>query len=293
MGERGMIIVGLGKAGCNIAQTFAKFPQYETIGIDTTKEADITIKTRKTHEEYDQNFPNLKRKLKFTNEEVLVVTAGAGRISGGILALLEQLQKNTVTVLYIEGDLPIMSETQKQQERIVSNVLQEYARSGLLQQLILVNNAHLERSIGDMSIIGYYQTLNQAIVNLLHMINIFKHSEPVIGNFIHPAEISRICTIGAVDIEGDDETEYQEKWFYPLTHARDVVYYYGIGEDDLKNDGTLFRKINNFVKSRLDTGTNVSYGVFRTGYEQKYCYCIKHTSMVQYIDKLLDDQDIS
>lgn len=288
-----MIVVGLGRAGCSIAKAFSKFPQYETYGIDTTKEADITIKAKNSHEDYDAEFPNLKKKLKFKDEDVLVVVAGAGKISGGALRLLEQLKNNRISILYIEGDLTIMSETQKKQERIVSSVLQEYARSGLLEQFIIVNNAYIERSIGDMSIIGYYDTLNQAIVNIVHMTNVFKHSEPVIGNFITPSEITRICTIGAVTIEGDDYTEYQEKWFYPLTHTKDVVYYYGIGEDDLKNDGTLFRKINNFVKSRLDTGANVSYGVFRTSYEQKYCYCIRYSSVVQYIDELLGDQEIS
>ena len=287
-----MIVVGLGKAGCSIAKAFSKFPQYETYSIDSNKNADITIKPRNSHEEYDESFPNLKRKLKFKDEDVMVVIAGAGKISGGSLRLLQQIQSNRLSVLYVEGDLTIMSEIQKKQEKIVSSVLQEYARSGLLEQIIMVNNAYIERSIGDMSIIGYYDTLNQAIVNILHMVNVFKHSEPVIGNFIAPSEIARICTLGAVTLEGDDYTEYEEKWFYPLTHTKDVVYYYGIGEDDLKNDGTLFRKINNFVKSRLDTGANVSYGVFRTSYEQKYCYCIRYSSMVQYIDKLLDDQDI-
>jgi len=288
-----MIVVGLGKAGHNIAKAFGKFPQYETISIDSNKDADITIKARNSHEEYDESFPNLKRKLKFKDEEVLAVIAGAGKISGGSLRLLQQLQGNKLSVLYIEGDLSIMSETQKKQEKIVSSVLQEYARSGILEQIIMVNNAYIQRSIGDMSIIGYYDTLNQAIVNILHMVNVFKHSEPIIGNFIVPSEISRICTLGVVTLEGDDYTEYEEKWFYPLTHTKDMVYYYGIGEDDLKNDGTLFRKINNFVKSRLDSGANVSYGVFRTSYEQKYCYCIRYSSMVQYIDKLLDDQEIS
>ena len=143
-----------------------------------------------------------------------------------------------------------------------------------------------------MSIIGYYDTLNQAIVNTIHMINVFKHTEPVIGNFIHPADISRICTLGIVDMEDDDERKHKEKWFYPLTSVRDVVYYYGIGEEDLRNDGTLFRKINNFVKSRVGDNLNVSYGVFKTTYEQKYCYCIKYSSMVQSYKELLDDQDI-
>ena len=287
-----MRVVGLGKAGCNIAKAFSIFPQYETHGIDTHDSATITIRSKKSHEDYDESFPNLKRKLKFTNEDVLVVVAGAGTISGGTLRLLEQLKSNRLTVLYIESDLSIMSENQKKQEKIVGNVLQEYARSGILENLILVSNPALQKSIGDMSIIGYYDTLNQAIVNTIHMINVFKHTEPVIGNFIHPADISRICTLGIVDMEDDDERKHKEKWFYPLTSVRDVVYYYGIGEEDLRNDGTLFRKINNFVKSRVGDNLNVSYGVFKTTYEQKYCYCIKYSSMVQSYKELLDDQDI-
>ena len=287
-----MRVVGLGKAGCNIAKAFSKFPQYETHGIDTHDSATITIRSKKSHEDYDESFPNLRRKLKFTNEDVLVVVAGAGTISGGTLRLLEQLKSNRLTVLYIESDLSIMSENQKKQEKIVGNVLQEYARSGILENLILVSNPALQKSIGDMSIIGYYDTLNQAIVNTIHMINVFKHTEPVIGNFIHPADISRICTLGIVDMEDDDERKHKEKWFYPLTSVRDVVYYYGIGEEDLRNDGTLFRKINNFVKSRVGDNLNVSYGVFKTTYEQKYCYCIKYSSMVQSYKELLDDQDI-
>jgi hypothetical protein len=144
----------------------------------------------------------------------------------------------------------------------------------------------LERTIGDMAILGYYDTLNQAIVNTLHMINVFEHSDPVIGNFIQPADICRITTLGVVDIEGADE---KENWFYDLTEARDVVYYYGINEHELQNDGTLFRKINGFVKSKIDDTLNVSYGVFKTTYDQKYCYCIKYSSMVQSYKELLDD----
>ena len=286
-----MRVVGLGRAGCNIAKVFSKFPQYETYGIDTSDEADITIRKKNSHEEYDSHFPNIKRKLRFSNEEVIVITSGAGQISGGILRLLEQLKNNNLTVIYIQGDLSIMSETQKKQERIVSNVLQEYARSGILEKVVLISNSMLERSIGDMSIIGYYDTLNQAIVNTLHMMNVFRHTEPIIGNFIQPAEISRIATVGIVNMEDEYDTK-EEKWFYDLTGVRDVVYYYGINEKDLKNDGTLFREINNFVKSRIEESMNVSYGVFKTTYEQKYCYCIKYSSMVQSYAELLDDQDI-
>jgi hypothetical protein len=286
-----MRVVGLGNAGCNIAKAFSKFPQYETYGIDTSKEADITIRTRDTHEAYDKNFPNLKRKLKFpSGEEVIVVLAGSGTIAGGILRLLEQLQSQRVTLIYIQPDLDLATTTQRIQERIVRNVLQEYARSGALEAIWLIDNLSLERSIGEVSIMAYYETLNQGIVNTIHMINIFKNTPAIIGTFVRPSPLSRIATIGIVDM---DEEENEEKWFYDLTGAQEVVYYYGINKEDLKNDGTLFRKINNFVKSKIEDGIDVSYGVFETTYEQKYCYCIKYSPMVQSYRELLDDQDIS
>ena len=59
---------------------------------------------------------------------------------GAILRLLEQLQNNRITVLYIQPDQQLASETQKMRERIVRNVLQEYARSGRLESVILVDN---------------------------------------------------------------------------------------------------------------------------------------------------------
>jgi hypothetical protein len=280
-----MIIIGLGKAGCNIAKAFSKFPQYETYRIDTSEDADITIEKRDSHEDYDKSFPNLEEDLKFTGADVSVIVAGNGQISGGILRLLETIKNNKVTVLYIQPDLALASEIQKKQERIVRNVLQEYARSGAIQSIYLIDNQLVEKGIGDVPIMGYYDVLNQAIVNTVHMINVFKNSEPVIGNFIHPSELSRIATLGILNLEKNEE-----KWFYGLTNPRDVVYYYGINEEELRKDGTLFKSITDYVKSQVSNGVNVSYGVFKTNYEQKYCYCIKYSSMVQ---SFLDDQEIS
>jgi hypothetical protein len=279
-----MKIIGLGKAGCNLATAFGKFPQYDVYRIDTHRAADITIKERTSHEEYEKHFPSLKRKLKFSEEEVCVITCGVGAISGGVLRLLEQLQKNHLTVVYLQPDLTLASEVQQSQERIVRNVLQEYARSGLLERLYLVDNVCIEEGIGEVPILGYYDVLNQAVANTLHMINVFAHSEPVIGNFVRPAHISRIATLGILDIE-----KGEEKWFYDLTGVRDVIYYYGINEEDLKEDGTLFRTINDYVKAQADESLNVSYGVFKTSYEQRYCYCIKYSSMVQSYKELLGD----
>ena len=271
-----MNVIGLGHAGCEIATAFSKFPQYHTWGIDSHAEADITIKKRATHEGYDGAFPSLKRRLSLQDGPLYVITCGAGDISGGILRLLEQFAHRSPTVIYIQPDTDLLSEHQKMQERVTRNVLQEYARSGRLEMLYLLDNTCLERGVGEVPILGYFDVLNQALVNTFHMLNIFRRSTPVLGNFIEPSPLARIATVGVMDVDAGTE-----KWFYDLTAPRDVVYYYGINEEDLKTDGSLFKQITQFVKSKVKEKINVSYGVFQTTYEQKYCYCIKYTSVVQ------------
>ena len=170
----------------------------------------------------------------------------------------------------------------------MSNVFQEYARSGMFDRIYLTSNAEIEKCVGDVPIISYYESINQAIVNTLHMVTVFKHSEPILGTFIEPHEIARIATVGILDIEKNEE-----KWFYDLQIPRDVVYYYGINEDDLKTDGSLFKRIREYVRGKVEKKINVSYGVYQTNYEQKYCYCVKYSSVVQSYINELDDQDIS
>ena len=286
-----MNVIGLGRAGCAIADCFSKFPQYDVYKFDhdiTEDKNSFNIPKQKSHEEYEKKLPNLKKRLQKISGDVIFVLCGAGNISGCALRLLEQLSGVSVSILYIQPDLTMLSETEAIQERIVSNVFQEYARSGMFDRMYLASNAEIEKCIGDVPIISYYETINQAIVNTLHMVTVFKYSEPILGTFTEPHEIARIATVGILDIE-----ENEEKWFFDLQMPRDVVYYYGINEDDLRSDGTLFKKIKDYVQDKVEDSINVSYGVYQTNYDQKYCYCIKYSSVVQSYINELDDQDIS
>ena len=284
-----MNIMGLGKAGCAIADCFSKFPQYQIYKFDTdlVGENCFNIPKRKTHEAYEKTPLDFKKDLQKISGEVIFILCGAGSITGCTLRLLEQLSDVSISVLYVEPDMSFLSETETAQERVVKNVLQEYARSGVFERIYLVSNAQIEKSIGDIPIISYYDTINQAIVNTIHMVNVFSNSEPVLGTFTEPHEIARVSTVGILNIE-----EAEEKWFYDLQLPRDVVYYYGISEDDLKTDGTLFKRIKEYIKDKLEEKINVSYGVYKTNYEQKYCYCVKYSSVVQSYINELDDQDI-
>ena len=284
-----MNVMGLGRAGCAIADCFSKFPQYEIYKFDHDIEGEncFNIPKKKSHEDYEKKFPNFKKDLQSISGDVIFILCGAGSITGGALRLLEQLSDVSVTILYIQPDVTMLSETETIQERIVNNVFQEYARSGVFDRMYIVANAEIEKCIGDVPIISYYDSINQAIVNTLHMVTVFKNSEPILGTFTEPHEIARISTIGIVDIE-----KSEEKWFYDLQIPRDVVYYYGINEDDLKTDGTLFKTIKNYIREKVEEKINVSYGVYKTNYKQKYCYCVKYSSVVQLYINELDDQDI-
>jgi len=284
-----MNVIGLGRAGCAIADCFSKFPQYEIYKLDHGIEGSncFNIPKKKSHEDYEKSFPDFRKRLQTISGDVIFVLCGAGSITGAALRLVEQLSDVSVTVLYVQPDLSMLSETEAMQERIVNNVFQEYSRSGVFDRMYLVANAEIEKCIGDVPIISYYDSINQAIVNTLHMVTVFKNSEPILGTFTEPHEIARISTIGIVDIE-----KSEEKWFYDLQIPRDVVYYYGINEDDLKTDGTLFKTIKNYIKEKVEEKINVSYGVYKTNYKQKYCYCVKHSSVVQLYINELDDQDI-
>ena len=285
-----MNVIGLGRAGCAVADAFSKFPQYTVYKVDhdiEKAENCFKIAKCKSHEEYEKRFPNLKKRLQKISGDVILVLCGAGDISGCALSLLKQLSGVSISVLYIQPDVSMLSETEAIQERIVSNVFQEYARSGVFDRMYMVSNAEIEKCIGDVPIISYYETINQAIVNTLHMVTVFKHSEPILGTFSEPHEIARLATVGILDVEKNEE-----KWFFDLQMPRDVVYYYGISEDDLKSDGTLFKKIKDYVQTRVEDKINVSYGVYQTNYEQKYCYCIRYSSVVQSYITELDDQDI-
>ena len=284
-----MNVVGLGRPGCAIADCFSKFPQYQVYKFDVGLGGDncFDVPKYESHEEYEKSFPNFKKQLKDIKGETIFILTGAGNISGGALRLLEQLDSAPLSILYIEPDLSLLSEIEQKQEKIVKNVIQEYARSGVFERVYMLSNQSIEDSIGEVPINRYYNTINQAIVNTFHMVNVFSNSEPILGTFTQPAEIARISTIGVVDIEKNEE-----KWFYSLRSPRDVVYYYGINEEDLNTDNTLFKKITSYIKGMAIDKVNISYGVYQTSYEQKYCYCIKHSSVVQSYLDMIDDQDI-
>jgi hypothetical protein len=194
------------------------------------------------------------------------------------LRIMEQIKdKCELSVLYIRPEISLLSKNKTLHENATFNILQQFARSGLLRALYLVSNTNLENILGEVPIIGYNSKINELLVSTIHMINVFKNSEPVMGKIEDPQEASRIATFGISDIEGKEE-----KSFFTLDRTKEKCYIYSINEERLKTEGDLRKKIVSHVKEQSETeDMKVSFGVFPTNYEQDYCYILSYTSITQ------------
>jgi hypothetical protein len=275
-----MNVIGLGQAGCNIADILSAYPQYKTYKIDVGVEGTrcYDVKKQKGPEEYEKNVPSMKTFFRGIKGETLFVVGGSGSISAMCLRIMEQIKdKCEISVLYIRPDTSLLSRNKTLQESATYGVLQEFARSGLLEMLYLVSNINLENILGNVPIIGYIDKINELLVSTVHMINVFRNSEPVMGGIEDPQEASRIATFGISDIEGNEE-----KSFFSLDRAKERCYIYSINEERLKTDGDLRKKIVSHVKEQSETeDLKVSFGVFPTNYQQDYCYILNYTSIIQ------------
>ena len=269
-------VIGLGSAGCNIADCFAGYPQYKVLKIDSGIYGENChfLPKYDTPEEYEAHIGDLSSFFGTITGDVLFVVGGSGNISGGVLRVLEQLKHCKINVLYIEPDTQMLSGKRKLQERMVYYVLQEYARSGLFKRLYLVSNPEIEGVLGEVPIIGYNDKLNHLIVSTFHMINIYDNNEPIVGTISDFKEHTRISTIGISNLENE------KKLFFSLDNIKEIRYYYAINREKLETDGTLMRKITENVKQESEY--DVSYGIYSTNYADDYVYCIANTSMIQY-----------
>ena len=263
-----MNIVGLGSCGCNIAEEFMKHSQYSVFCIDTQprqSKNSYLFPEKDTPEEYERDCPDLTNFLNCSGE-VIFILGGSGHISAASLRILEKIKHCKITVLYIKDNPEFLSETGRLQQRATFHILQEYARSGIFEQILLIDNFCVSEIIGEVAIREYYETINQTIVPAIHFLNVFNNSKPVMSTFYPFAPTSRIRTVGIIDVETGEE-----KMFFSLDSRAETRYYYAIGEKSLKEDGTLNNKIRNQVKEKNE---RTSFGVFETDYDNNFCYSL-------------------
>jgi len=270
-------VIGLGKAGCAIADKFAEYPQYKIFkidseGLDSKSKNCHLLKKQSSPEHYEKAVRSMKTFFSRTTDDILFVLSGSGMISGASLQILKNLRGKNINILYIKPDLEFLGHMNIKQERVVRNVLQEYARSAMFNRIFLVDNKKVEQVLGDVPIIGYYDKLNDLIVSTFHMVNVYNHQEAIHATPFDTAETTRISTLGILNVD-----EGEEKLFFSLDNIREKCYYYAINSKVLETDGKLLRTLTDNINKNIGKDVRAGFQVYSTSYEQNYGYLVVNT----------------
>lgn len=274
-----MNIVALGNGAIRIAEKFERYEQYEVYKIGTNqKNSNKTAKmpVLQSPEEYEDKCPDFSKMFSSIQDDVMFILVGSGEITGASLAVLQQLSHCKITVLYIRPDVSLLSQKKVLQERVTYNVFQEYARSGLFHKLYLLDNIVLETIVGEVPISQYHDSINELICSTMHMVNVYKHVEPILLTDAEVPAISRIATIGI-----SDPKTGKENLFCNLNNITNKFYYFSMSKSTLEKDGKLLQKIKNQVKQKLTDQINGGFGVYENEYAENYVYVEAHTHIIQ------------
>jgi hypothetical protein len=205
------------------------------------------------------------------------VVSGASKVSACSLVLLEMLHqsKKNISILYIEPDTEFLSDNKIKNEKVVRNVLQQYTRSGLFNKICLVSTNSVEQICDNLTVSSFYSVINSRIAYCYHMIELYKRSKPISNTISKRNEISRVYTIGNLDME-----KKQSFLFYDLKYSKEVVYYFAINSTKLEKEKSLFRKITSSIKESSQ-GAKSMFGIYSTNYENDYVFVESFSPHVQ------------
>lgn len=267
-----MLIVGLGEAGCNIAKLFKQQEQYHVELLD----AGNGIKKCNSVEDYDSiNYKPRKKAIKSAAEGILFV-CGSGKIAGATLRVLEGLKHVKMTVIYIVPDLEYSSTEEQQRNKVHYNVLQEYARSGMINELLLLDNKTLIDLVGHGTIYDYYKNANHYIYTAIHTINYCNNVKPEFSSAHKPKKISRITTLGYGLLEKNEE-----KMFFPLDNITETSYIININEEELANDISILPNVKAMANESKKLGRETSFAIWSTEETESYYYTKHYTHFIQ------------
>ncbi len=273
-------IIGLGNAASAIADLFTDIKQYKVYKLNSSveKNTKYNLKLKKfSHpEDYENNIPKVNKFFENITDNVQMFVVGGSFSSNYALGIIEQIKNKNIDLIYIQPDTELLTGLPVLIENTTFGVLQEYARSGLLNSITLISNLRIEESLGDLNIKNYYSSLNDFIFSTIHHLNYFMHSEPEIGQVSKPAEINRIRAVAGLNIKN-----LEEKWFFDLDTPREVCYYLAINTERLETEGGLHKKIVDMLKQKPKNAFHkISYAIYETPYND-FGFCVAHTNVVQ------------
>ena len=277
-------IIGLGRLGCSIAEEFTAYPEYRIYKLDTETEekGSLSLGFSSTIDEYERTLDQQEVEVYLRSvkpgDEVLFIIEGGDPISGATLRILETIKDSLITLLYVCPDRQMISDTQKRDDRIVFGILQEYARSGAVEAIILVDKATVEHLVGEVTIDQYEKSISYFISYVAAMINYFNHVPSVLSTKILPPEIARIQTLGVSSLE---DGKKDISLMFPISTVNDIHFFYGVPKKELEEDASLIKRIKQHVKSYKTEDVSTSFSVYETTLDSLIVLCAAYSTKIQ------------
>ena len=267
-----MILVGLGEAGKNIAKLFKPHTKnYKIIILDE----DDGIEKKSTVEEYDEATIRFKQRGLKSHDEAILFVCGSGKVAGASLRVLEALKGFKTTVCYLVPDVEFCSKKEKLRHRVHFNVLQEYVRSGMIEEMLILDNKTLLSIAGAGTVTDYYEKVNYFIYSTLQNLMYCSHTAADFNRLHSKKEISRISTISFGSFDAEDE-----KLLYSLDNITETCYYINIEEEDVNADETVIPKGQQIVREDNARNRETSFAIWRSS-EESHLYAKHYTHFIQ------------
>ena len=267
-----MILVGLGEAGKNIVKLFKPHTKnYKIIILDEND----GIQKRDTVEEYDEDPIKFKQRGLKSHSEAALFVCGSGKIAGASLRVLEALKDYKTTIFYIVPDLEFCSREEKLRHKVHFGVLQEYTRSGMIEEMIVIDNKNLLSIAGHGTVSNYYEKVNFFIYNTIQNIMYCRHVDPDFGKIKERKEISRISTIGFGSLDSDDE-----RMMFDLSNVTETMFLMNIEEEDLNSDDSVIPKCQQIVRENKEKKRDTSFAIWHSS-EESHFYSLHYTHFIQ------------
>jgi len=263
-----MNIVGLGNCGCNLAEGFLKYPQYEVYLFDSEKRSgnSFFIKEERSHEEYEINFK--EKKVDPKHEQTIFFVSSSGYISGCSLRVLEYFKDTEIRIVLISPEKQELHSDYFLCHTLIFNALQDYARSGVFKDIILINNEEVEATMSGITFLNKYDKLNEAIVWAIHSLNIFEKTTPVAKTKSFSRDYSRILSIGTYDYKKDHEITY-----FSVDRVMEKLYYLSIPRKNLEEDYELVGTMKKNFKDKK----NSSYRIYENNSDYSFGIVVHKT----------------
>ena len=264
-------MVGLGEAGKNIVKLFK--PHTSNYKIIIFDEND-GLEPMSSVEEYDEQEIKLKHKGLSKHDEAMLFVCGSGKVAGASLRILEALKGFKTTIVYIVPDLEFSSDREQKRHRAHFGILQEYTRSGMVNDMIILENKKMFEVAGTGTTLKYFEKVNFLIYNTIQNIMYCRHVKPDFGRLHMKKEISSISTIGL------GKFPEEEKLLFLLDNITETCYIINIEEEDLDNDESIIPSCQNIVRENKALARNTSFAIWKSSDENNY-FSIHYTHFIQ------------